>query len=512
MTHFDASTLVESSGPTPTRFGYDAVESNTRRKPPVARRRTEDRELTPSQRIVLSSANKDLQRNFAIAAWAIRKHLDYVSRFTFQANTGDDGLDEWLEEFMRWYGLPQNFDAAGRLSMQRFTRMSEARRVIDGDCFVNFLLDGKLQGIEGERVVDPLDAAATALAADPTKQRYVHGVLVNAYGRALAYAVHRRRPSGDGLEFDRLLSSAFCYHHGYFDRFDQVRGISPLAPACNPLRDVYENFDYALAKAKVSQLFALAIYRENAEKLAAVTDVSDEDDADEDAETEEDDGPRYQIKFGTAPQFLDLEQGDNAKILESATPSDQFQSFTNSMIAVSLKALDIPFSFYDEAHTNFAGQRQGWIQYDESAEVKREDNRQLLNWTTVRRLSLAQRDGELKLPRGMGLRDVVSKCGWVSRGIPWIDVLKDITADVAAIKAGQLGPETAGRMRGFDVYKMIDERARVEKYARDKDVVLEYDVESLAIAAAAAAESDAQDQPAKPSKHSSPRKGGRPAR
>ena len=54
-------------------------------------------------------------------------------------------------------------------------------------------------------------------------------------------------------------------HHGFFDRFDQLRGISPLAPAVNTLRDCYEGYDYALAKMKVAQLFALAFYRQQAD-------------------------------------------------------------------------------------------------------------------------------------------------------------------------------------------------------------------------------------------------------
>ena len=484
-------------------FGYDAVESTGKRKQPLGRRRSEDRELLPRQRIQLSTSTRDLQRNFAIAAWAIRKHLDYVSTFSFQADTGDDGVDEQLEQLIAWWSRPANCDAAGRMSLSRFTRMAEARRTVDGDVFINFLIDGHLQGIEGDRVIDPRGQVEI-----PEGLRFEHGVLVNDYGRAYSFAVHKRSGSGgEGLEFERLVSSAFCYHHGYFDRYDQVRGISPIAPAVNPLRDVYENFDYALAKAKVSQLFALAVMREAADEndpLGEVTEVADGALGSESAADDGDDKPRYDISFGQGPLFLDLDPGDKAEILESQTPSDQFQSFTNSMIAVSLKALDIPFSFYDEGHTNYSGQRQGWIQYDESADVKRADNRAMLDWKTSRRIALFVRDGDLELPRGMSLGHVLRHCNWINRGIPWIDPLKEITADVAAIKAGQLGPETSCRQRGLDVYRMIDERARVEQYAREKGVVLEYDVAALAEAMSAAAA--AEEPPAEKGKKQPPKK------
>jgi len=69
-------------------FGYDAVESKNRRQAPTGRLRSEDKELLPHQRRKLTSASRDIHRNFTIAAWAIRKHLDYVSTFSFQSRTG----------------------------------------------------------------------------------------------------------------------------------------------------------------------------------------------------------------------------------------------------------------------------------------------------------------------------------------------------------------------------------------------------------------------------------------
>lgn len=456
-----------------TAFGYDAVEDSGKRKAVMSRRRPEDQELTKDKRQRMTSSTRDLQRNFAIAAWAIRKHLDYVSTFEFQANTGDDKLDDAIEEFMRWYMKPANCDAAGRMSLPRMVRMAEARRTLDGDAGINFLSDGRLQGIEGDRITDPKEQGEL-----PEGTRYVHGVLVNDYGRAIGYAVHKRSGiNGEGLEYERTLGAFFFYLHGYFDRWDQVRGISPLSPAINPLRDVYENFSHALAKAKVSQMFALAFYREKAAEMGFTSQTGTQSSESTEAEEGAEEHTGYQVDFGKGPIMLDLDPGDKAEFLESDNPSSNFQDFTTQMIAVALKALDIPFSFYDESHTNYSGQRQAWIQYDESAEGKREDNRALLNWITARRLVLALRDGDLQLPRGMTIARMLAGCHWINRGIPWIDPLKEINADIAAIKAGQLGPETSARRKGLDVYKQIDERARVEKYAREHPlgaVQLEY--------------------------------------
>ncbi len=37
------------------------------------------------------------RRNFTIAGWMIRKHLDYTSTFAFQARTGMPEVDEQME-------------------------------------------------------------------------------------------------------------------------------------------------------------------------------------------------------------------------------------------------------------------------------------------------------------------------------------------------------------------------------------------------------------------------------
>jgi len=98
-------------------FGYDAVESKNRRQAPTGRLRSEDKELLPHQRRKLTSASRDIHRNFTIAAWAIRKHLDYVSTFSFQSRTGSAELDGRIEDLTDWWSRPANCDVAARHSL-----------------------------------------------------------------------------------------------------------------------------------------------------------------------------------------------------------------------------------------------------------------------------------------------------------------------------------------------------------------------------------------------------------
>jgi lambda family phage portal protein len=443
------------------KFGYDAIASTPKRKGIQVSYRTEDQELRSRQRAAMSSNVRDIQRNFCVGAWAIRKHLDYVSTFTFQSRTGDKQLDKDIEAFLADWGKPENCDAAGRHSLPRLVRLAEERRTIDGDVLCNFLPDGRLQFIEGDRVASESVSVPPDTFTVPLDQ-IVNGVIVDRNGKSLGYVVAKRM-QGASLQYDVILSAAYAYLHGYYTRFDQVRGVSPLAPAINTLRDLYEGLDYALAKAKVSQLFALAFYRESSDQMGALSEVA--------ADTEGAD-PKYQIDFGKGPVQLDLDPGDRAEFLESKTPSDQFQAFTQVMTGIALKALDIPYSFYDEAHTNYSGARQALLQYEQSAEIKRNDNRLMLDWITRLRLRKAVADGDLQLPRGSKAADL--RWEWVGDGPPWIDPLKEVNANIAAIGAGLTSPQRVCKAQSGDYEDIIDEIASAQDYAKGKGVALSF--------------------------------------
>lgn len=442
--------LVDHGGPA-TKLTYDAADATKKRKDIAANTRSEDLVLDATKRAKVQANAKDIQRNFTIAAWMVRRHLDYVASFQFHSRTKDKGFNNALEAKVRDWGLPYNFDAAGRHSRARFLRIAEARAVIDGDIGALKLNSGLVQGIEGDRI---RNQSGQTLEGGG---QWIHGVKVNDAGRAMAYSICKRMPYG-GWQFERTVSASNMVMHGYFDRFDQVRGISPLAAALNPLRDVYENFDYALAKAKVEQLFAFVMTRK---ALDAASDLENEG-----ATGTERAG--YVADFGKGPVILDMDPGDDAKFLTSGNPSSQFKDFTLAMVMACMKALDIPFSFYDESHTNFFGSRGAWMHYERSCEPKRAALLELLRRLTVWRMQLWILDGELKLPRGMtSLADVDWE--WVPTGMPWWDPAKEIRGNLMAIGAGLDNPQRICKEAGTgDFYDNIDRIAEALAYAQDK--------------------------------------------
>ena len=446
-----------NGSPAVTELAYEAGESNTQRRQPSTTLKATDNLLTPLKRKRLQAKARNLQENFSIAAWAIRRHLDYVSSFSFQAQTGDPRLDAELENLVAWYGRAENCDAAGRHTLARFARMAEERRTVDGDVWILKLNSGRLQAVESDRGRDPEQAATKS----SSRGAWVHGGRVGASGRPRSIAVHKRTERG-GYEFEKTIPFRNVYQLGYFERFDQVRGVSPMAPAITTFQDVYEGFDYALAKMKVSQLFGLVFYREAAEAVTLPSASSDG------AAPADPAGNGYAVDFGRGPIALDLAPGDKAEFLEPKTPPAEFQNFSSVMIAAARKSLDIPLSMYDESHTNYSGARSALIHYQRSVRTKADQVRELLNKITGWRLRKFIADGDLALPAGASLR-----FDWIPAGVPWFDPTKEIAGDVAAINAGLTTRSHVIKERhGRDFRDVIDQLAAEREYINDAGLVL----------------------------------------
>jgi len=430
------------------KFGYDAIKDNKRRRAPRSTNYSEDNTLPAWQRNKLTATVRDVQRNFSVASWAIRKHLDYVSTFSFQAKTGDPDLNRRVEELMAWWSQPRNCDVRKQHSLARFIRLAEQSRTIDGDVFIVRLRTGQLQAVESDRVKDPSSGQPPNLDLSNT----VQGVMLDKAGAPRGYIINKRSNTYSGsLTFEKVVRAANTFHLGYYDRFDQVRGISRLAAAINTYQDLYEGLTYALCKAKVSQLFGLVTYRDADSALGSI-----------DSEVDDQGHTEYEIDFGVGPFHLDLDEGDKAEILESKNPSKELQDFSGIMIALALKALDIPMSFYQENFSNYSGSRQALLQYEQSAQVKRQDVRDLLDWVTAWKIREWIRSGILQLPAGMDERSI--RWDWVGHGLPWIDPLKEVSAQVKAIEAGIMSRQEVAKSQGkdwFDIQEQLAEEKRI---------------------------------------------------
>jgi capsid protein len=458
---------------------YDATRDSKRRRSPSLLLMSEDRVLLPFARRRMVGTARDLRRNFSIAAWAIRKTLDFISTFSFHARSGNDDANAMIEEFVEQCSGPLAFDVAARHGRQAFTRLLTACSLVDGDCGSVPISNGSMQAIEGDRIRTPWDQ--TALESED--RHFVHGVLVNGNGRAIQYAVCKRSILGTSMELDRMVPARYMWMLGWYDRFDQVRGITPLASALNEFQDLYEARVYALAKAKIAQLFGIKFTRKESDPItpelknlvgadSPTGPAGDEDHGEGEPDHVEDPPPpdyasvvRIAYEDEGVP-MLDMDPGDDAGFMENKTPSVEFQQFDERIICSALKSLDMPMWFYDEARTNFFGSKGALQQYVFGCQVKRENVRSWLHRWTAWRVGKAIAEGELKLPRGVEYPHL--KWEWVAAGLPWWQPLEEVRAQAESIRLGTNSTPAACKETGTDAYRIVDEQCRYQIYRANK--------------------------------------------
>ncbi|AMV16589.1 phage head-tail joining protein [Planctomyces sp. SH-PL14] len=213
-------------------FGYDAADSagNGKRRAPSTDLRHEDGVLKGTKRKRIQGGARDAARNFSLAAWMVRAHVNYVTRHRFQARTGNDEFDEQLEKLVAKYSLPEHFDISGRFCLAEFVAMTERAAFLDGDFLWVKLASGHIQGIESDLIRDQ--------EANDTVQ-VVNGVAVDPKkgGRPIAYAVFcRPKPSQSQTEFVRWVRAENVWLHGYIERVDQTRASRHWPPLSIPCR------------------------------------------------------------------------------------------------------------------------------------------------------------------------------------------------------------------------------------------------------------------------------------
>jgi capsid protein len=461
-----------------TMFGYNAVADKGRRQAPQTRVLPEWRVLDDKKRDKLKATAQDQQRNHAIAAWMVRKHLNYVSQFHFNFRTGKDKVDNLVKRIFQWHAQPRNFDVAGRFGREEAFRLFENEKVINGDAaMVKLGKMLKLQMIESDLIAKGVDAPKGPKSPENVNSS---GLIVDKYGATQKYSICNRGENGRKKIFDHTELAANVIFDAYWTRFgSQFRGVSPLSTAINSIQDISEAFEFNLVKAKMHALFGLAIMRETdgedgfggAGGATAETSGS----AQAATGTSQDLNPR-------AVNLLDLNAGDDVKVLESGTPSTEFVEGSYLFIQVAMLALDIPITSFDSRRSSFSARIADLNEYQVAAEFKQDKNRWarqnysdwLIHW-------LIQEiwNGKTEFPlqsvaaaEGMTKRDVQEAVEWIPNGAPWLDKLKQVKGDELAMSLHLDNPIDAARRRGEDVFQNVDKSLAVEKYERDQRAII----------------------------------------
>lgn len=449
-----------------TKFGYNAVVSTDRRRTLQTRSSSEDFTLRRKSETANATVRDD-KRNMALLSWMIRRHLDSVSRFTphiqFIGNETAEKRDLILkmQAILYWHGKRSNFDALGRHSRDEWLRMFEACKVIDGDCFGLKVKGGKLQGIEADRV------RGVSVPDQPKLEVPERGIIFNADGTRKQYCVTKRGVDGSGFEFEKLVDAENMAFDGYWpDRFDATRGVSPILSGLNEAADIREIMEWYLMKIKAGGIFGFAFTRNN--PAVYPTDAPS--------------SGSYMDSISQALKAkgivnLDLENGDDVKSIESATPNSNVVPFTRENIRAVMLTLDLPFTFYDSLTASFSARIADRNEYEEACEWKRAKNTAVLSEIYDDWLIPTWYDADLfglrKMMKAMNIsiEELTSFLTWVPAGRPWLDRTNEMSGHVLAIAAGIESTPEVCAMYGKDAYAVNREQA---EYLKNADAPLLY--------------------------------------
>jgi capsid protein len=454
--------------PVRPRADYDATQDKRKRQAPRSIIKSEDELLTTGKRRMLQATAEDQLRNFAVAAWMVRKHTSYVSRFVFHANTDDKGFERALEDFITYRSHASQFDAAGRLNLKRAMTMTERHAVVDGDHFWHLLRSGSAQLIQGDLVYQPHD-----LPDNYSDRNWVHGIEVDDYTKPINYCLCTR--DGSSRRFGKIAKAHNVLARAYWPHANAVRGVSPLASALNTLQDLYEGFDYQLVKAKLHALFGVAILSDETQGIGGFEIKETQTTG-----TEADDGAgnvTHQVKDhflkpGVASVF-NLPAASKIEMLESKTPSGEWRSYSELMMQIAMLAVDLPYIFFNAKDGSFSIHRTARLEYEKSCKDKRDANIGLLDSWTVRQILRGIEDGEFSLPSGWTIND--AKWEWVPESTPWFDELDEIDASIRGISAGLIDPYRWTKEHGHgDGNQVLDNIAKFKNYAESKGLQLEW--------------------------------------
>ena len=442
---------------------YEMAEDKGRRRAPRRRKAAEEAILTQRVRDRGTATIYDQIRNDPVVTWAFGKFLDYTTVQYFAAKTDDSKFNDELEEAFADWSRACNCDVARRNDFDNIVRIFGGALALDGDAALLKIEGGRLQGIESDRIRE------NGTIANGEIPPSVNGVQIDPdTGAATGYLLFNRGPNGVGYVYNRVLTPDDLIFRGNFIRFDQVRGIPMVAPAVNVFQDVKETDEYQRIKAKNHALLGIAVTSAAGSGLDEFGDAPlaipqpGASGADGAADAKSAYGC-YDIEAATK---LELDRGDSINLLESHTPSNEYQSFNDSLIRRGLLIFGLAFSFYDSRSSTYSAMKQDRAEFKIFVQRFMRMNMDLRYEITGWILPQLLRDYGLRWSGADKIR-----YEWLPQAEPWLEESAEVTSALNRIAGGLSSVEDEVKRRGGDCFDVARKTARYQEYVRKAKIV-----------------------------------------
>jgi lambda family phage portal protein len=356
-------------------------------------------------------------------------------------------------------------DAAGRLSMVDLEQLAIKAAARDGEYLLRWVRGADagnefglaLQALDTDRLDTLLNRPA-----DGTSNAVRMGVEINAYGRPVAYHLKANHP-GDlyqtmsglqGSQHIRVLAADIL--HGFIqERPEQVRGMPWAHAAMIRLNNLggYEEAAVIAARVGASKMGFFVTPDGQAETVSTGTNPDDG--------AEESPGFAMDADPGT---FQSLPEGVKFEAFDPDYPAAMYAEFVKANLRGVASGLGVAYHALanDLEGVSFSSIRSGTLEErDQWMMIQRWFIQSLLERVYNEWLPQALALGQVRLSNGsalsVGKLDKFRARTWQGRRWEWVDPLKDIEADIAAVRAGFKSPQAVAAKLGYDYEDLLIE-------------------------------------------------------
>jgi capsid protein len=383
-------------------FGYDAARpGNYRgRSGGLHKNASSESARTNRDRITLMWDTRDVVRNFGILRGMVARIVQYVAdRVQYVSQTGDEEIDTVYQDY--FHAWCEDCDLTGRHRLRDLVWMLVWALIVDGDHGWNFVESNqrgetklRLQAVEADRIGNPNEPV------NANNPDYVGGITIDpATGAPLSYRIFNRNRISNQYTLDAEVPADQFIH--VFDpmRVDQYRGVTPLAPAIAPARDLYEAITFEIQAAKWQ--IGHSGFIKTADPTRADGGVSAWNGA-----TTTGNGTTAGLIEMQAAKVLRLSQGEDVVFAPGTSrPNGAFQALIETLVRQMSTTLNMPYGFmYDM--TQFSG-HTGRIEIAQAM-------RGIRRWQYLVGEQALDRVRDQVLARGIGLREIPAHPKWRS--------------------------------------------------------------------------------------------------
>lgn len=349
---------------------------------------------------------------------------------------GDGGLKRRVQaEWLKW---TDEADAAGRYDLYGLQQAALRTMLIDGEAIVRMVL------APGRRVPLQLQLLpGEYLDSSRVDGQTLNGIEYDAGGRRVAYWLFRKHPAG-APDMESVRVPAEQVIHLYVPIQPGVeRGVSWLAPALVPLRELQEFVEAALVRQKIASLFCG--YVQTADGSNPL-------------------GQMNAVPTLEPGSMVRLQPGEAVEFSEPPDVGQTYDSFVRQQLRAIASALNLPYEILsgDVSQVTFASGRHALLEYRRQVES-------IQHHVVVHQLCRPVWDAWVRLAGAAGVLPEGDYSGvrWIAPQVSMLDQRMEVQSVVQQIRAGLLSRSEAVSMAGWDA-EQIDEEIAADNVRADR--------------------------------------------